>query len=123
MELIPPWDTRPAAPAVRAHFLRACRILNVPFSDQLRRAAEQLRAAQKRRDDLIVKASEAGMTRRAVAAASGLSLTRVQQIVAARKKRGRAGEPERKRRNVPSTSQPSVGRVQEMIAGRREQKS
>jgi hypothetical protein len=59
----------------------------VPFSDQLRRVAEQLAAAQKRRDDLIVRASEAGMTRRAVAEATGLSTARVQQIVAERRRK------------------------------------
>jgi hypothetical protein len=57
----------------------------VSFSEELRRAAEQLETARKRRDDLIVRASEAGMSRRNVASASGLSLARVQQIVAARR--------------------------------------
>ena len=59
----------------------------MPFSDQLRLAAERLAAAQQRRDDLIVRASDAGMTRRAVAEATGLSTARVQQIVAGRRRR------------------------------------
>jgi hypothetical protein len=95
----------------------------VPFDTELRRASEQLEAAKKRRDDLIVKASDAGMSRRAVAAATGLSLARVQQIVASRREGKRASEPGRTRRNAASASRPSVGRVQEMIAGRRERKS
>jgi hypothetical protein len=59
------------------------------FEEQLRRAAEQLGTAQKRRDDVIVKASEAGMSRRAVAAATGLSGGRVQQIITSRRERKR----------------------------------
>ena len=57
----------------------------MPFEAQLRRVSQELEGAKKRRDDLIVRASDAGMSRRAVAAATGLSLTRVQQIVAARR--------------------------------------
>ena len=72
---------------MRAHFLRACSLLNVGFEEELRRAAKQLEGAQKRRDDLIVKASEAGMTRRAVAEATGLSGGRVQQIITSRRER------------------------------------
>jgi hypothetical protein len=59
----------------------------VGFDEQLRRAAEQLEAAKDRRDHLIVKATEAGMTRRAVAEATGLSSARVQQIITGRRER------------------------------------
>jgi hypothetical protein len=57
------------------------------FEEQLRRAAKQLEDAQERRDRLIVKASEAGMSRRQVAAAVGLNFSRVQQIVKERRTR------------------------------------
>jgi hypothetical protein len=111
---------RPTAPAVRAHLLRACRILNVPFEKQLRRFSQELVAAKKRRDDLIVRASDAGMSRRAVAAATGLSLARVQQIVAARREHKLASRADR---NAASATRLSVGRVRETIAGRRKRKS
>jgi transposase len=51
------------------------------FERQLRAAAKRAREASRRRDEVIVEASEAGMSRRAVAAAVGLSVGRVQQIV------------------------------------------
>jgi hypothetical protein len=90
-----------------AHLLRACRILNVPFEKQLRRFSQELVAAKKRRDDLIVRASDAGMSRRAVAAATGLSLTRVQQIVAARMEHKLASRADR---NAASALRSSVAR-------------
>jgi hypothetical protein len=57
----------------------------VGFDEQLRRAAKQLEAAKDRRDHLIVNATEAGMTRRAIAEATGLSGSRVQQIITSRR--------------------------------------
>jgi hypothetical protein len=72
---------------VRAHLLRACRILNVGFEEELRRAAKQLEGARERRDHLIVKASEAGMSRRKVAAVTGLTGGRVQQIITSSRER------------------------------------
>jgi hypothetical protein len=59
----------------------------VGYDEELRRAAKQLEDARERRDHLIVKASEAGMSRREVAAAVGLNFSRVQQIVKERRKR------------------------------------
>ena len=92
----------------------------MPFDRQLRRASQELEAAKKRRDDLIARASDAGMSRRAVAAATGLSLARVQQIVAARREHKLAS---RAHRNAATATRLSVGRVRETIAGRRERKS
>jgi hypothetical protein len=97
-------------------FYVACRILNVPFEKQLRRVSRELEAAKKRRDDLIVRASDVGMSRRAVAAATGLSLARVQQIVAARREGKLASRADQ---NAASATRLSVGRVRETIAGRR----
>jgi hypothetical protein len=56
------------------------------FEAELQRAADNLREAQERRDSMIVRATEAGMSRRAVAAAVGLSFGRVQQIVEERRR-------------------------------------
>jgi hypothetical protein len=55
------------------------------FEAELQRAADNLREAQERRDSMILRATDSGMTRRAVAAAVGLSLGRVQQIVEKRR--------------------------------------
>jgi transposase len=55
------------------------------FEAELQRAADNLREAQERRDSMILRATEAGMSRRAVASAVGLSVGRVQQIVEARR--------------------------------------
>jgi transposase len=51
------------------------------FEAELRRVAEQSEGARQRRDALIVRASEAGLSRRRVAEAVGLSRSRVQQII------------------------------------------
>ena len=53
----------------------------MPFETELRRAAELLELARQRRDAAIVRASEAGLRRRRVAEAVGLSSSRVQQII------------------------------------------
>jgi hypothetical protein len=45
----------------------------------LRRVAEQFEKTKRRRDDAIVRASEAGMPHRRVAEAVGLSRSRVQR--------------------------------------------
>jgi CRP-like cAMP-binding protein len=58
------------------------------FEEQLRRVAEQFEKTKRRRDDAIVRASEAGMPRRRVAEAVGLSRSRVQQILDERKRSG-----------------------------------
>jgi hypothetical protein len=55
------------------------------FEEELQRATERLEAARKHRDLMIVKASEAGMTRKRVAESSGLSPGRIQQILDARR--------------------------------------
>jgi hypothetical protein len=47
----------------------------------LRRATEDATHTKNKRDRLIRRASEQGMTRRQVARATGLSVTRIQQIV------------------------------------------
>jgi hypothetical protein len=57
----------------------------MPFETELRRAAEQIELARQRRDAAIVRASEAGLPRRRVAAAVGLSSSRVQQIIGERR--------------------------------------
>jgi hypothetical protein len=51
------------------------------FEAELRRVAGQFEGARERRDALIVRASEAGVSRRRVAEAVGLSRSRVQQII------------------------------------------
>jgi hypothetical protein len=51
------------------------------FEAELRRVAKQFDGARERRDALIVRASEAGVSRRRVAEAVGLSRSRVQQII------------------------------------------
>ena len=51
----------------------------------LRRTASDLAGAQKRRDQLMVQASEAGMTLKEIAAIVGLSFGRVGQIVRAQR--------------------------------------
>jgi DNA-directed RNA polymerase specialized sigma subunit len=56
------------------------------FQAELRRVVEQLEAAKERRDALIVRASEAGVSRRQVAEAVGLSPSRVQQILHERRR-------------------------------------
>jgi hypothetical protein len=56
----------------------------------LRQASEAIREAIARRDDLIFDASEAGMSRREVAAAVGLTPGRIQQII---DERGRGQRP------------------------------
>jgi DNA-directed RNA polymerase specialized sigma subunit len=56
------------------------------FEAELRRVVEQLEAAKERRDALIVRASEAGVSRRQVAEAVGLSPSRVQQILHERRR-------------------------------------
>jgi transposase len=59
------------------------------LSSDLRQAVRDLDAARHRRDRLIVRASKAGMSRREVAAVTGMSSARVQQIVAERRSRPR----------------------------------
>jgi hypothetical protein len=56
---------------------------------ELRCARQDLRKSQRHRDDAIARASKAGMSRRAVAAAVGLTVGRVQQIVDADRGRKR----------------------------------
>ena len=67
---------------LRTHFVVVFRILNMAgHEEQLRRAATDLEKAKRRRDDAIVQASNAGLPRRRVAEAIGLSPGRVQQIL------------------------------------------
>jgi hypothetical protein len=54
------------------------------LSRKLARAQLRLEKAQEDRNAAIREAAEAGMTRRAIAAATGLSHQRVQQIVTSR---------------------------------------
>ena len=54
---------------------------------QLKRAASGLEKAKRRRDEAIVQASKAGLPRRQVAEAVGLSRSRVQQILDERESR------------------------------------
>lgn len=56
------------------------------FEAELRRVAEQFEAVKERRDALIVRASEAGLSRRRVAEAVALSPSRIQQILAEAKR-------------------------------------
>ena len=58
------------------------RILHMAgHEEELRRVATALDDARRRRDAAIVQASEAGLPRRQVAEAVGLSPSRVQQIL------------------------------------------
>jgi hypothetical protein len=57
------------------------------YRKRLAKAAADLEAAGRRRDELIVEASKAGMSRRAVAEAVGLSVGRIQHIVDAQRGR------------------------------------
>jgi DNA-directed RNA polymerase specialized sigma24 family protein len=62
--------------------LVAFRILNMAgHEESLRRVAAALETSKERRDAAIVKASDAGLSRRRVAGAVGLSVGRVQQIL------------------------------------------
>jgi transcriptional regulator with XRE-family HTH domain len=56
------------------------------FEAELRRVGGAVEAAKERRDALIVRASEAGVSRRQVAEAVGLSPSRVQQILHERRR-------------------------------------
>jgi DNA-directed RNA polymerase specialized sigma24 family protein len=87
MELLPPWAARPAAVAVRAHLsFSAYTLLNVDDPErELRQAMKELEAAKERRDVAMLRATEAGMSRRQIAAAAGLSVGRVQQIIVGRR--------------------------------------
>jgi hypothetical protein len=58
------------------------RILDVAnLEKDLTEAQRQFRGSRRERDELIVRAAESGLSRRRIAALTGLSHQRVQQIV------------------------------------------
>jgi DNA-directed RNA polymerase specialized sigma24 family protein len=61
-------------------------LLNVDDPErELRQAMKELEAAKERRDVAMLRATEAGMSRRQIAAVAGLSVGRVQQIIVGRR--------------------------------------
>jgi len=57
------------------------------FESELRRVSEEFEKAKERRDATILRASNAGLSRRRVAERVGLSPSRVQQIIEERTQR------------------------------------
>lgn len=72
----------PAVPAVRGRFSRCVHFtVRMETEESLREAAGRLELARQERDAAIRRAASSDLSRREIASATGLSLTRVQQIV------------------------------------------